>query len=136
MSENNQIEYKPEYCEQLVKFMAQGYSLAAFGAEVRQGRSTLYEWVEKYPEFKKAHIEGQAAAQKMFEALLVSSARGVIPEALKKQGAKYLNTHSILFALKTRFHKDYSEKKQIQLEHSGSLKLEDIIANAEKNPDL
>lgn len=46
--------YDPAYCEQVVEFMAQGYSLTAFAGSIRVARSTVHEWMERHPEFADA----------------------------------------------------------------------------------
>lgn len=105
-----QSRYKPEYCQKLIDFMAQGYSLKAFGPEVKVCRDTLYEWMKVHPEFKEAHELGYMSALKFFETMLISCARGVIPEQLKRHGSKKLDITAIIFALKTRFHEEYGER--------------------------
>lgn len=60
-------KYKPEYCEAVVKHMEQGYSFETFGAIIDVGRTTLYEWVEVYPEFKKAKQIAMAKCQMWWE---------------------------------------------------------------------
>jgi hypothetical protein len=105
--------YKPEYCEQLVKFMSQGYSVASFGAEVKKTKQTLYNWIDKYPEFAEAHAIGKQAALKFFELMLINCAMGIVPEQLKKLGSKKVDVTAVIFALKTRFHREYGEVQKV-----------------------
>ena len=44
-------DYKPEYCEQLIKHMQDGFSYESFAASIGTHRSTLYNWEKQYPEF-------------------------------------------------------------------------------------
>jgi hypothetical protein len=42
--------------------------------------------------------------------MLINASMGTIPAQLRTMGAKKLDITAIIFALKTRFHQDYSEK--------------------------
>jgi hypothetical protein len=44
-------DYDHAYCEQVVSFCAQGYSLTAFAGEIGVCRDTISEWCRKHPEF-------------------------------------------------------------------------------------
>lgn len=46
--------YKSEYCLELIKHMADGFSFEAFGAIAHCCKDTLYEWLKKHPEFADA----------------------------------------------------------------------------------
>lgn len=48
-------KYKPEYAQSLIEHMSDGSSFYSFGARVSVGKTTLYDWLEKYPEFKEAY---------------------------------------------------------------------------------
>ena len=112
------VLYKQEYCQQLVDHMAQGYSFESFGANVDCGRTTLFGWVEKYPEFKEALHKGKEKGKKLFEGLLMAKVRGI--EA-KGMNLKLADSRLLEFALKTRFRETYSEK--VEVAHSGDVKI-------------
>jgi DNA primase len=114
--------YRPEYCEMLIKHMSGGFSYETFGAEVNCGRTTLYDWELAHPEWAKAKREAMEAAQKFFEQRLMVKVAG---KDLSSKGIdpKLIDTACLIFALKTRFHKTYSEKKEIELEHKGAINL-------------
>ena len=57
-------KYKPEYCEELIEFMAQGYTFKAYAGHIKCAYSTVKEWVHKYPEFGEAKKIGQMACEK------------------------------------------------------------------------
>ena len=103
-------DYKPEYCEMLVEHMSKGYSFETFGAIVGNCKATLYTWVKKYPEFEKAKKIAFMKAQEFFESKLSAKLSG------KKQvdgiNPRDIDTTCLIFALKTRFHKTYGEKKE------------------------
>ena len=44
-------KYDPKYCEEVIEFMAKGFSFEAFAGHIGAHKDTLYEWVKKYPEF-------------------------------------------------------------------------------------
>jgi hypothetical protein len=109
-------EYKPDYCQQIVDYMSQGYSVGSFGAHIGVTKTTIYEWFNVHPEFEEAHELGKQMAMKFFETMLMSSMTGTIPKQLADKGSKKIDITAVIFALKTRFHQDYSEKTK--LEHS------------------
>jgi len=104
--------YKPEYCAMLIRHLEQGFSFESFdGAGV--GRSTLYNWVEKYPEFKEAKEFGRSKGLKFFESLLRQKLTGKENELMGIK-AKDIDTTSVIFALKTRYHTVYGERQKIE----------------------
>jgi hypothetical protein len=60
-------EYKEEYPAMLFKHMAEGLSFESFGGVIRAGRETLYRWANKYPPFRHAKSDGEAALQLYYE---------------------------------------------------------------------
>lgn len=86
-------KYKEEYCELLIKHMAEGLSLEAFAGVVGVNQDTIHEWVKKHPKFSEAKSLGLPLARLFWEKL----ARGI---ALGKiQGA---NAAVAIFCLKNR----------------------------------
>jgi|AntAceMinimDraft_13_1070369.scaffolds.fasta_scaffold00150_39 hypothetical protein len=102
-------KYKKEYCDMLVKHMAKGGSFKTFGVDIDVASSNLYVWVNDYEEFRIAKEKGYAAGLRFYEQLLQSASMGMLPEQLKNMGSKGINLSAVIFALKTRFHKDYGE---------------------------
>ena len=49
------IKYKPEFVEELPSLFAQGEDVLEVCADLGICKATFYEWVNKYPEFKKAY---------------------------------------------------------------------------------
>ena len=47
-------EYREEYCEQVIAFMGQGYSLTAFAGSIGKGRDAVYEWIKRHGAFADA----------------------------------------------------------------------------------
>lgn len=106
----SETKYKPKYCKKLVDHMSKGYSLETFGHKVGVTRQTVYNWIKQFPDFKKAKDEAQQAAQDFFEQKLMAK--------LDKSdfSSKYIDTSCLIFALKTRFHKTYSEKQEVSVD--------------------
>lgn len=134
-TERKPYSYRPEMCEELVAWMSQGYSYTTFSAS--KGPSyvsvaTMYQWEKDHPQWQQAKKDGFAAGQKFFEDLLLNASVGVIPDSLKKLKSKGINLSGVIFALKTRFHKDYSEKIEVDTTSSdGSQKVTFVMPETE-----
>lgn len=64
MAVKGQTKYKKEYCEEIIKFMGDGYTVKAFAGHVGVCRNTIYDWFKLYPEFAAAKSRGEAACEK------------------------------------------------------------------------
>jgi len=118
-------KFKEEYCGLLVKHMNSGMSYESFGAEINSCRSTMYGWEDRHPSWKKAKKQAQEAALKFFEKRLIAKVSGQSKQ-LEKQGiiVKDIDTSCLIFALKTRFHKIYSEKTDMSVSGSVSINID------------
>jgi hypothetical protein len=87
-------DYKPEYCDKLVKHMAEGFSFEAFGGVVGCAASTLYVWEKLHPEFKDAKREGVSKSMQFWELTLKAGILGRI---------KGFSASCLIFLLKNRF---------------------------------
>lgn len=103
-------KYKKEYCELLIDYMGKGNSFQTFGVDLDVGRSTIYDWVDRHPEFKKAYEKGKEACRKWFENRLRLCLSG---QDVPGIDAKKIDKTLLIFALKTRFHDIYGEKKEV-----------------------
>jgi transposase-like protein len=101
-------KYDPAYCEQVVAFLADGYSVAAFAGSIGVSRSTIYQWIDEYPAFSDAVKTGQAAAILWWE----KANRNL---ALTGDG----NPTAIIFGLKNRAADEWRDK--IETEQSGTV---------------
>jgi len=106
-------KYKPEYCEKLVEHMKRGFSYETFGTEIRCGRSTMYEWEALHEDWATAKRRAIEEAQKFFESRLIAKIAG---QDLPGFDSRKVDTACLIFALKTRFHKTYGEKKDVKVE--------------------
>jgi len=100
--------YSPAYCEQVVAFCRQGYSVTAFAGEVGLSRETLAVWGAEYPEFAAALTNARAASARWWEEL----ARKV-----GESGGASGSATIITFQLKNMAGEDFTERQQI--EHTG-----------------
>jgi hypothetical protein len=105
------IQYKEEFCELLIEHLSKGLSFGCFGAEIGVVRSTIYKWLEDYPEFKEAKDIGVQKALKWHEQILSAKMSG---RELKGFDPKKSDSTCLIFALKTRFHKEYGERQIIE----------------------
>ncbi len=69
-------KYREEYCDMLVKHMAEGGSFESFAAIVDAGVSTLWVWTEAHPMFLDAKLRGEPKAYKWHEDLAKAMATG------------------------------------------------------------
>lgn len=111
-----QHKYRPEYCEMLIRHLAQGLSIQTFGGTIGVVRSTVYKWVDEMPEFKEAKLIGLQKAQEFFEKRLIAKVAG---QKIQGIDSKTIDTSCLIFALKTRFHETYSEKQNIDITTGG-----------------
>lgn len=60
-------DYREEYCEGIVEFCAQGYSLTAYAGEIGVARQSITEWARVHPEFSVAVNRAKAVCAKWWE---------------------------------------------------------------------
>jgi transposase len=88
-------KYKPEYCEQLVKHMAEGYSFESFAAVINVNRDTLYEWAS-------VHVEFSDAKKRAFEKNLKWMEDQAVNQMIQDTKGAQLNTTLWIFLMKAR----------------------------------
>jgi hypothetical protein len=69
-------EYRAEYCQAVIDWMAQGKSITKFAGSIRQTKKTIYNWIEQYPEFSHAVEVGRAARPIPWEDKLLVAQKG------------------------------------------------------------
>ena len=70
-------KYKPEYCDEIRKFMGRGYSLSAFAGSTHCSRATIYEWERAIPEFSYAVKSARAMRVAYLEKSLLRDRRKI-----------------------------------------------------------
>lgn len=96
-------KYKVEYGQLAVEILAKGKSLAAVCAHLNISRPTLYEWRDRFPEFKKSIELGLQKAQVYWENIGEDGITGNI---------KNFGGSPWIFTMKNRFRDDYAEEKE------------------------
>lgn len=51
-------KYDPAHCDVVERLMLEGASIIEIAYELRVSRPTIYEWIEKYPEFSNTIKKG------------------------------------------------------------------------------
>ena len=107
------LQYKKEFCKLLVEHMSQGHSFSTFSTIAGVTRTTLYDWVDKYKEFADAKMNGEESAKKFLEKRLMAKISG---QDLSKIGidTRKIDTTALIFALKTRFYKEYGDRQKVE----------------------
>jgi hypothetical protein len=102
MTAGRPTSYKPEMCDLVVPFMAQGYSTGALAGHLGVARSTVWKWMDEHPAFSDAVKEGMSRSQQFWEKTLIEN-------AIKGEG----NATSAIFGLKNRASEDWHDRKDV-----------------------
>ena len=105
-------EYNSKFCQMLIEHMARGLSFEAFGALVGQSATTLYNWVQKYPEFLEAKKVGKTLEKYFWEEMGVEGTTGRIP---------WFSSQAWKFNMENRA--GWREKKDAKVASTGTVKL-------------
>jgi transposase len=93
-------KYKKEFCDEVLPFMSQGFSITAFAGHLGVSRQTVYDWMNAHPEFLDAIKQGEAASAKWWEEALRNT-------VLTGQG----NATAAIFGLKNRIPSEWRDKQ-------------------------
>ena len=114
--------YDPAYCDQIVDYLSNGYSVTAFAGSIGVARSTVYKWADEHPLFSDALKTGQAKSSIWWEDCL----REIV---IGGEG----NATAAIFGLKNRSADEWREK--VVNEHTGEgggpIQTEDVTHGAE-----
>lgn len=94
--------YSEAYCNEVISFMSDGYSLTAFAGEIGVSRETIYQWKSVHPKFADALTKGHAKRMQWWEKRL---------QTLADSGTG--NAAAIIFALKNLSPDDWRDKHEI-----------------------
>ena len=100
--------YREAYCDDIIDFLTNGHSLAAFAGHIGVSRDTLYEWMKTQPEFAEAVKRAQAKSILWWE-------RRILELAQTGQGS----AAAITFGLKNRAPEEWRDK--VHAEVSGTV---------------
>ena len=88
-----------------VKWGEQGYTKTQIAAKFGITRRTLYQWVDKHPEFQEAMELSETLAQAFNEALLHEIAVGTYPDA---------KPAAFIFKMKSQHKQDYADVRFVK----------------------
>lgn len=100
-------KYDPSYCDEVIEFCSQGYSLSAFAGKIRVTRQSITDWRNAHPDFDEAcQIAKGTRAYKLEDGLLN-----------EQMGAAQINARR--FALVNCAPDDWREKQDVAHTVSG-----------------
>jgi len=111
----NPTLYDPKYCDEVIEFMAKGYSFGAFAGSIRVARTSLNRWRKSHPDFEEACQIGLAARTYSLEKDMMTT------ESLAIARARF-------YALKNADPIEWRDKREV--EHSGKVQSEVVDAAA------
>jgi len=111
--------YEPEYCQQLIDYMATGMSFESFAATLGVCRETLYDWKKRHPEFLHAHKIGIDRNLQFWERLGTKMATG------ESKG----NTVAWIFNIKNRH--GWTDKNEVSL-HGENIPIKIVFEDISK----
>lgn len=97
--------YKAQYADEVIDFMAEGYSVAGFAGHIGVSRSTVYKWAEENEGFSDALKIAQAKSALWWE----RQARTI---ASTGEG----NASVTIFGLKNRVADEWRDKREVEVE--------------------
>lgn len=60
-------KYRPEYCDDIIDYMSQGFSKEAYAGKIRVSKHRIYDWMKKYKAFRHAVKQGEVGCQQHWE---------------------------------------------------------------------
>ena len=104
-------KYRKWMNEAMEDELASGHSIQGSCPILGVSSATVYTWLDLHPEFLESTKRGLDKGLRYLEKLMDK----------KLTGDRKVDGNMLQFALRTRFHKVYSEKQQI--EHSGKIEM-------------
>ena len=114
------VEYDPAMCEKAIELGKIGKSITAIAVNLGVAKSTLYEWVDTYPDFSNAIKKARDAAQQWFEDV---GNKHIVEES----GGPKLNTTWAMFQMKNRFRDNYGDQPQVVINKTDETKIPDEV---------
>ncbi len=105
-------KYKEEYCQIAEDFLAKGFSKLALAGELGICDKTIYNWMEKHPDFLHSIKKGEQKGLRFFEKILIAKLSG---QEIAGFDSRKSDTACLLFTLKTRFYRIYGDKSKLEL---------------------
>lgn len=111
--------YDPRYCEDVISFMTQGYSLSAYADYAQVDRKTLSDWQASNPKFDLAVTRAKASRLRHWERRAIEVAR---------TGGNGSQATMIIFGLKNMGSDEWKER----IEHTGQITLAALVESSMK----
>lgn len=100
-------------------FIAKGHSKLALCAELDITEDTLYRWIKENEDFSESIKRGVARGLKFYEQRILGLASG----AIDRKVAEKIDKTSLIFILKTRFHKQWGRMDKVEVSNpDGTMK--------------
>ena len=98
-------DYRPEYCETVIKAMGEGVSLTGFAGLIGVSKDAIYDWIRVHHEFSHAVARAKAARVLWWERKLMRSRKGA-------------ETTASVFALRNADPTEWKDVRSVQHDHS------------------
>ena len=122
MSAGRPSLYRQTYCDEVISYCEQGYSLTAFAGEIGVDRDTISEWCKVHGEFSVAVNRAKAKRARWWE----DQARKVAQE-----GGPGGQATMVIFGLKNHAPDDFRDKQEH--EHTGSVTINRTVYADDKS---
>lgn len=97
----NSTKYDPNFCKAIIQAGLRGITFEEFASEIGVCLDSIYEWAEKYPEFRRAKIR---AKQEMMNWMMKVGRSCLLGQRVGSKGkTAYVNTGMWIFMMKARF---------------------------------
>jgi len=116
-------KYKASMCQELIDFMAQGYSKEATAAHLGISKDTLYAWDKKHKEFSDAIKEGEQQSRLWWEKIGMGGMVGKVPG---------FNASTWIFNMKNRH--GWTDKKEVTGPDGGELPVSITVKYVDPTP--
>lgn len=120
-------EFKPEYCDMVIKHMERGFSFESFAGVLGCSKELLYSFVERHPEFADAKREAFERSRLFWENIAIDN---IVEHNIPGEGSRKLNSTAWIFNMKNRF--GWTDKQEVQQNISGELAIGSIAEQIAK----
>ena len=117
--------YDPRYCEEIVAFCAEGFSLTGFAGHIGVSRQSITEWASVHPEFSLAVRRAKAACGLAWERKSMKVADG--------HGGPGASTVCV-FGMKNMAPDDWADVSETR--HSGGINITRHVVKGRAKPEL
>ena len=103
MAGGRPTKYDPKYCEMLISYMGKGLSIEAFAGSIEVNRDTIYEWLNKFPEFSDSYSVAKMKQADFFEKMGIQAMAGKI---------KGFNSATYIFTMKNKL--KWTDRQEVE----------------------